>query len=327
MGRIKVLYIAGTNRCGSTLLARLLGDIPGFFAIGEGLLHFFGGTSRSRVPCGCGVSVKACSFWQGISRPAEQVPFGPRWLRLRRIPLLGSYHRLYPQETRELISSVGNFYDAIVQRSGAEVIVDSSKSPLHAKLLSWVPNVDLHVVYLVRDPRSVVASSRRPKEWIPETSELRMTKRWLLVTFGTEYLRTCVPKWRTLRYEDFVKAPRSATLQIAGDLGYRVVEAPFIAESMAELGPQHMLGSNPDKLKRGPTRIADKSADLPWASRTLVSALTAPLLWRYGYWGKRRGAKFQFVPSSTDIAALPGGAVPLPAVVRQGVEANCDAET
>lgn len=136
MGRIKVLYIAGSNRCGSTLLARLLGDLPGFFAIGEGLLHFLGGTSRSHVPCGCGVRVQACSFWKEISRPVDEVPFGTRWLRLRRIPLLGAHCRRYPEQTSELISSLGNFYDAIAQRTGAEVIVDSSKNPLHARLLS-----------------------------------------------------------------------------------------------------------------------------------------------------------------------------------------------
>ena len=317
-GRVKVLYIVGSHRCGSTLLARLLGDLPGFFAVGEGLLHFFGGSSRNRVPCGCGLGVKECSFWKGISRPVAEVPFGARWLRLRRIPLLGSYRRRHPEESHELIGSVSNFYDAISQRAGAGVIIDSSKSPLHTILLSWVPNVDLHVVYLVRDPRNVVGSYRQPKEWIPGTSPLRATKRWLLVTLGCEYLRTRVPKWRTLRYEDFVKAPRSAVLQIAADLGYKLAQAPFIEESIAELGPQHMLGSNPDKLARGATRIAEKSVDLSWLSRVVVSVLTAPLLWRYGYWGERRQGEFQ-PGASPEIAALPQ-------MLESGAKANCETE-
>jgi O-methyltransferase len=324
--RVKVLYIVGSHRCGSTLLARLLGDLPGFFAVGEALLHFFGGSSRNLVPCGCGLSIQDCSFWKGISRPVDQVPFGARWLRLRRIPFLRSYCRRHPQQASELISSVSSFYDAIALRSGAKIIVDSSKSPLHAILLSWVPNVDLHVVYLVRDPRSIVASSRQPKEWIPETSPLRTTKRWLLVTLGTEYLRTCVPKWRILRYEDFVKAPRSATLQIAADLGYDLVETPFIAESMVELGPQHMLGSNPDKLKRGPTRIAEKSASLPWRSKVLVSMLTAPLLFRYGYWGEARRDKFQAL-TYPEGGVLPQEVAVATEAVQRGTEVNCDTET
>jgi hypothetical protein len=123
-----------------------------------------------------------------------------------------------------------------------------------------------------------------------------------------------------------VKAPRSATLQIAADLGYELVETPFIAESMVELGPQHMLGSNPDKLKRGPTKIAEKSAGLSWRSKVLVSMLTAPLLFRYGYWGEGRRGKYQAL-------AYPGGGVlpqevaVAPETVQRGTEVNCDTET
>lgn len=304
MGQIKVLYIAGSNRCGSTLLARLLGELPGFVTIGEGLVHFFCGSSEDHVPCGCGLPVQNCSFWKSISLPGEAEPFAARWLRLRRTPLLGSYRRRHPEQMIDLIKSVGDFYDRIAQYTGAEVIVDSSKSPLHARLLSWVSNVDLYVVYLVRDPRSVAVSSSRPKRWLPGASPFHATMRWLGLSFGSEYLRSRVPNWRRLRYEDFVKAPKVTTLQVAADLGYNFAEGPFTGESMADLGPQHMLGSNPDKLKGGPIRIAEKSADLPWLARVSVSVLTAPLLWRYGYWGERRGIECKSA-TSEEIAALP----------------------
>jgi hypothetical protein len=33
--RIRVLYIAGPSRSGSTLIGRILGEIPGFFDTGE----------------------------------------------------------------------------------------------------------------------------------------------------------------------------------------------------------------------------------------------------------------------------------------------------
>ncbi|HWY57349.1 MAG TPA: sulfotransferase [Terriglobales bacterium] len=301
MGQTKVLYIVGSNRCGSTLLARVLGDLPGYFAIGEGLVHFFCGSSEDHVPCGCGLSVQDCSFWKGTSLPLEEAPFAARWLRLRRTPFLGAYCRRYPQQISGLIASLGNFYDTVARRSGAEVIVDSSKNPLHARLLSWVPNIDLYVVFLVRDPRSVVASSRQPKQWLPGASPLHATMRWLGLMLGSEYLRTRVRNWRRLRYEDFVKEPRRAILDITGDLGYGVVESPYLAGCVAELGPQHMLGSNPDKLKSGPTRIADRSVHLPWLGRFLVSVLTAPLLLRYGYWGN--GSRFQTV-ASPEIAVM-----------------------
>jgi O-methyltransferase len=309
MDRIKVLYIAGSHRCGSTLLARLLGSLPGFFPVGEALLHFFGGSSRNQAPCGCGRPVQECSFWTGVPRPVDTVPFGARWLRLRRVALLERYLRRHPELANELMSQVGNFYSAIAKRAGAEVIVDSSKSPFHAKLLSLAPNIDLYVVDLLRDPRSIVASSRRRKEWIPRTSPLRTTKRWILVTLGTEYLRTSVPRCRVIRYEDFVKAPGESILQIAGDLGYTRAAVPFVNQSVAELGPQHMLGSNPDKLTGGTTTILDKSLALSRSTKTLVTILTAPFLRRYGYWGEGRRGRIQMSPRAAASPEQPAAAL------------------
>ena len=184
------------------------------------------------------MSVQSCSFWKDISLPTEVERFGRRWLRLRRTPLMKSYCRRHPQQTSETISSLGKLYETIAQRAGAEVIVDSSKSPLHARLLSWVPNLDLHVVYLVRDPRSVVGSCRRPKEWLPGASPLRATARWLGLTLGSEYLRTSVPRWRTLLvYEDLVKSPRRATLLVgAADMGLRACDRPASRKIWRKLG-------------------------------------------------------------------------------------------
>ncbi len=306
MDQIKVLYIAGSNRCGSTLLARVLGDLPDFVTIGEALVHYFSGSSQDHVPCGCGLDVNECSFWKRISFPVDADPVAVHWLRLRRTAFLTSYLRRHPEQARQWIESVRNFYQAIAQHTKAQVIVDSSKSPCHARLLSFVPGIELYVVHLVRDPRSVAASSSRRKEWLPGTSPLRAAARWLGMTLGSAYLQTRVLKSRTLRYEDFVRDPRSAILQIVGDLGANKVATPFFTDSVVDLGPQHMLGSNPDKLQRGRTRVADRSTRLPWLHRTMVSVLTGPVLWSYGYLGGRTNqAEPNLMPSQTVIAPVP----------------------
>lgn len=298
MSQIKVLYIAGSNRCGSTLLARVLGDLPGFVAIGEALVHFFYGSSDDHVPCGCGQNVADCPFWKGISIPSRGDRVAARWLRLRRTAFLQLYLHRHPEQANQWTNSLRDFYFAIADHARAEVIVDSSKSPLHAILLSVVPNIDLHVVHLVRDPRSVAASSRRSKVWLPGASPLRATLRWLGMTLGSVYLQSRVSKSRTLRYEDFVRDPGHSIAQIMGDLGYEVLPTPLVNKSVVDLGPQHMLGSNPDKLRRGPTRITEKSLALGSFSRGLVSLLTAPALWKYGYWPSPTRDQFQPAPSS-----------------------------
>lgn len=307
MPRTKVLYIVGSNRCGSTLLARVLGDLPGFAAIGEGLVHFFYGSSDDHVPCGCGMGVHECPFWKEIPLPLKADRLAARWLRLRRTVLLNLYLRRHPEQARQWVSSISNFYHGIAERAGAQVIVDSSKSPFHARLLSMVPDIDLYVVHLIRDPRDVAASSHRPKDWLPGASPLHAATRWLAMTLGSAYLQTCVPKSRTLRYEDFVKEPGRTILEITEDLGFKALATPFINGSVVDLGPHHMLGSNPDKLRCGPTTVVAKSTDLPWFGKVVVSAITAPALWRYGYFPRRTPEKYD---TRQAIRPLPEMAVP-----------------
>ena len=65
---IKLVYIAGYPRSGSTLLLRLLGAAPGYFAIGE--LHEV--WLRSFIEdqlCGCGRSFSECDFWEQVVAP------------------------------------------------------------------------------------------------------------------------------------------------------------------------------------------------------------------------------------------------------------------
>jgi hypothetical protein len=46
---VKILYIAGATRSGSTLLSRLLGEIDGFINVGEALRWLFNTLRMSRL--------------------------------------------------------------------------------------------------------------------------------------------------------------------------------------------------------------------------------------------------------------------------------------
>src|SRR5580692_3233646 len=60
-----VLYIAGTGRSGSTLLASLLGEVDGVFSAGEVRYLWQRGLAESRL-CGCGVPVRECLIWSRV---------------------------------------------------------------------------------------------------------------------------------------------------------------------------------------------------------------------------------------------------------------------
>jgi 2-polyprenyl-3-methyl-5-hydroxy-6-metoxy-1,4-benzoquinol methylase len=198
--------------------------------------------------------------------------------------LLESYRRSNKQESQRLLESIRSLYQNIAENTSAPVIVDSSKTPLHAQLLSWIPEIDLHVIHLVRDPRGVVRSYRRPKEYLPKLSSLSVTAGWIGLNVGCEHLRDRVPHYRRVRYEDVVATPQRVLAEIASDLGYEgEIAALFSSDSTVQLVPQHMLGGNPDKLQRGSVEIKVTSTELPRTTRALVSLATAPLLWRYRY--------------------------------------------
>ena len=61
----RVLYIAGTGRSGSTLLANILGEVDGVFAAGEVRYLWQRGLTERRL-CGCGVPVRECPVWSRV---------------------------------------------------------------------------------------------------------------------------------------------------------------------------------------------------------------------------------------------------------------------
>ena len=64
-----VIYIAGSGRSGSTMLERVLGEMPGFVNVGE-LIDLFRRTAPRGERCGCGLAFADCPFWIGVGERA-----------------------------------------------------------------------------------------------------------------------------------------------------------------------------------------------------------------------------------------------------------------
>src|SRR5215831_4456244 len=64
-----VVYIAGSGRSGSTLLERVLGEIPGFANVGE-LIDLFRRVADHGERCGCGQEFARCPFWSQVGERA-----------------------------------------------------------------------------------------------------------------------------------------------------------------------------------------------------------------------------------------------------------------
>jgi len=91
-----------------------------------------------------------------------------------------------------------------------------------------------------------------------------------------------------LRYEDFVTDPRRVLGELAEFAGLPAGEDTlgFLDGVTATLSPSHTVAGNPMRFRTGPTTLRRDDAwrsELPRRRRWLVSALTGPLLARYGY--------------------------------------------
>ena len=75
---VRVLYVAGTGRSGSTLVSTILGHLPGVFSAGELRFLWLRGVTQDQM-CGCGARFSACPVWVDVMADLEgRLPVGTR---------------------------------------------------------------------------------------------------------------------------------------------------------------------------------------------------------------------------------------------------------
>src|SRR5204862_6576366 len=66
---VPVLYIGGWGRSGSTLLAHVLAEVPGFVSVGE-LRYVWQAGPEANELCGCGLPFDECPVWTAVGQGA-----------------------------------------------------------------------------------------------------------------------------------------------------------------------------------------------------------------------------------------------------------------
>ncbi len=309
--RTRVLVVGGWGRCGSTLLDMMLGEIDGFVSAGEVREVWLRGCVEDR-PCGCGDAFSRCAFWTQVGKEAyggwDQLDLETilrvryRWDRPWGLPALwrgGAARPLRHREVAAYVDALGRLMAAVATVAGAEVVVDSSKLPTHTLLLAQNPSVDLSVVHLVRDSRGVAFSNRKQvvkrvtsgePTLLPRYGALRSAVRYdvynavngaLAARFGDS--------WSRLRYEDLVADPQVGLGRLAAQAQPGVHhDLGFIDGHRLTVGDNHMVDGNPVRFTRDAmTLVVDDEwrRRLAPGERRTMTAMTWPLLRRYGYVG------------------------------------------
>ena len=281
---IDVLFIAGIGRCGSTLLSRLLGSIDGVDNLGEFASYWTNPVLAARdLPCGCGQALAACPRWESWTDGPLSDPDGALGRLTRNA---GVFH---PRPDRDgFLRNVGvqlaDRYIRAADETGARLLIDASKRPHVALAASTDPRVRFHLTHMVRDPRAVTASRSTTKSYLRRMPAWSVGPRWSAVNLAVERVGRLTPPRVLIRYEDLVARPGNTVTNLLAAHGLDEFALPTIPPDGLDVGIQHSLAGNPDKLAN--TRVKLRSPSPPSLNRldqALVTTATAPVRGRYGY--------------------------------------------
>ena len=304
MDRVRVIYVGGWGRSGSSMLANVLGSHPEAASIGE-LRYLWDRGMLDQRRCGCGSNVPDCDFWTqcveraGISTDDEVAreqtrTVGSRAILRQMLALITGRLENYRNKRVEPLDRLTRLYRSAADVAGARVLVDASKSPPYAINLLDEGQFELYFLHLVRDPRAVAyswarkrASKDAPGDYLPRYSVLRCVLYWYIFNLlGLFFRGRRGVSYRLVRYEDLASNPRATIEEILRDNGLPCDGLDWQNSQTVHVSPQHSVSGNPSRFDTGVVRIR---RDEEWRGamsgprRWLVTLFCAPLLPIFGY--------------------------------------------
>ncbi|WP_299659935.1 sulfotransferase [uncultured Psychromonas sp.] len=241
----KLVYLAAASHSGSTMTAMLLGAHPDLCSVGELKANNLG--DKNSYLCSCKKLVNDCDFWLGvtgkmaakghdfcISDAGTNIRTGatPFILRLLKPLVRGSFIELFRDSLLSL-SPVwrknlpylqkrnSDYVRSIAEQANVDTVVDSSKIGIRLKYLLRNPDLDIKVIWVVRDGRGVSLAYKNPSEFADaKDPKLRGggagatqehnrgvevgAHEWVRCNQETEAVLATMPKenWMQVHYED-----------------------------------------------------------------------------------------------------------------------------
>jgi hypothetical protein len=237
---MKVAYVVGLGRSGSTLLDLMLNAHSQVFTVGEvkalwryahlkkevrrkprGYL-----TNGNRCTCQA-ESIWECDFWAGVNRRLEQ-----HGVTLADLDVQSQDEERFRRDNARMFQAVG-------EESGARVVVDSSKGLSRLLRLMEVPGLEVIPVHMVRDPWGRANSVRKDRNKVFSPA-IQYSYNALRV-FGA----LSAHPHPMLQYEDLVADPEGELRPVMAAMGLE-----FEAGQLEWAGPEsHNLAGN--RMRRG----------------------------------------------------------------------------
>jgi sulfotransferase family protein len=303
---VRVLFVMGCGRSGSTMLDAILGSHSSAAGFGE-LCYAAEKAYLNGAYCACGEWGFACPFWAAVRQEwadrtgtSDVARFASlvRTVESRKLRLNRAVRAWRSPDSpfQEYAGLMKAFFDSLRAVSGKAVIVDSSKRPARALALSMIPGIDVRLIHLIRDVRGVVWSAKKrlkQDERGGVSNEdrgktlVRSVAVWSIMNRLSEDVRRRLPASHTVqvRYEDYVTRPSDVLDRIGevAELDFSALGAKLTAGAPVEIG--HAIAGNRMRMA---TEIRLR-ADTEWITRLsprerrMCWALAGRQLRRYGY--------------------------------------------
>jgi hypothetical protein len=211
--RPKVVYVMGAGHSGSTILGITLGNCEGIFFAGE-LARWFRWEGKPPRR-----GAERAQFWDGVREQVEIDLSGPEARSVERSSAAFRLAGRIAQRRRRARYARGaeELFRATARATGATHIVDTSHFPRRARILQGLGGIDLYLLFLVRDPQSVLASykSKEIATWPKRVTVMTNTYLWLTHLLALfVFLRHPRERRLFLRHEAFVANPEGVLRDI-----------------------------------------------------------------------------------------------------------------
>ena len=215
---MKIIYIIGSGHCGSTLLDMILGSHSDVFGLGE--IH----NIRLDNECACGEIIENCKYWRNLKNKIDTKKLAVFRTKKDFLLNLDKYKEFINPNAvniKEYLNINKIIFDNISEKSGKQVIVDSSKDANRLELLLKDTDLNIVVVHIVRDGRAVFWSYFKKYQKI-----LPYMFKWFLVNLKIEIIkRRNNVKSVLVRYEDLTVNPKKEISKILNMAGLNYEES------------------------------------------------------------------------------------------------------
>jgi len=218
--KIKLIYISGIGRSGSTLIDLIISTDPKVFSVGE--IYKFNKIKKENIPCNCGKNFSNCSFWKDFYYSKYKIKN-----RINLIDYIKTINFIFNPFIKKINfrkkSQNYSLLKKIKEKTSSKYILDSSKDIARLIELDSNPFIEVYNISIIREAEEVANSFSSRKNKNKKNYFISLLK-WNFINYIiVKYLKKRdYSKNLVIDYEEFCKNPKKGISSIEDFLQIKI---------------------------------------------------------------------------------------------------------